>query len=90
MLFLGAPRLHNGLGPDEYPAILQYGERVQSRSEVAASRSGPNVSVNITNNSQAQVEAVPADVQFDGQRLLVGMILKDRRNNGPMSRGKRN
>jgi hypothetical protein len=27
-LFMGAPRLHSGLAPDEFPAILQHGERV--------------------------------------------------------------
>ena len=30
-MFLGAPRLHQGLRGDEYPAILQYGERVIPR-----------------------------------------------------------
>lgn len=28
LLFAGAPRLHDGLAPDEFPAILQAGERV--------------------------------------------------------------
>lgn len=41
-VFAGAPRFHNGgmvgLKPGEVPAILQEGERVQSRSEVAASK----------------------------------------------------
>jgi len=39
-IFAGAPRLHSGgsigLKPDEVPAILQTGERVLSRQEVAA------------------------------------------------------
>ncbi|HEY5411096.1 MAG TPA: phage tail length tape measure family protein, partial [Caulobacteraceae bacterium] len=30
-LFVGAPRLHSGLAPDEYPAILQTGEEVVRR-----------------------------------------------------------
>jgi hypothetical protein len=29
--FAGAPRLHNGLRPDEFPAILQRGETVLPR-----------------------------------------------------------
>lgn len=33
----GAPRLHNGLAPDEYPAILQRGERVVSKRDAARS-----------------------------------------------------
>lgn len=90
-VFAFAPRLHTGLEPDEFPAILQRGERVQSVAEVRASRmvAAPNISVNISNNSTAQVEATTRDVQFDGRRVLVGMILKDRRNNGPMSRASR-
>lgn len=37
-MFANAPRYHRGgfIGPDEIPAILQTGERVQSRAEVAA------------------------------------------------------
>lgn len=31
--FIGAPRLHKGLGSDEYPAILQRGERVVSKGQ---------------------------------------------------------
>ena len=33
-IFAGAPRLHNGLNPGEFPAILQQGEKVISRSAV--------------------------------------------------------
>ena len=58
--------------------------------EASVTTAVPSVSVNIQNHSQTQVETTPADVKYDGQRLLVGMILKDRRNNGPMSRGRRN
>jgi hypothetical protein len=44
MAFAGAPRLHAGgmvgLRPDEVPAILQRGERVLSRREVAETQRG--------------------------------------------------
>lgn len=45
LLFAGAPRFHNGTGvlglkAGEIPAILQEGERVQSRQEVSAMRQG--------------------------------------------------
>jgi hypothetical protein len=47
LAFAGAPRMHGGgwaggwpgLAPDEVPAILQRGERVLSRGEVAAGKS---------------------------------------------------
>ena len=39
-----APRLHNGLAPDEFPAVLQRGERV-----VPKGRAGqmPSVTINV-------------------------------------------
>ena len=43
MAFAGAPRLHSGGGwfrSDEYPAILQRGERVLNRDETAAYHAG--------------------------------------------------
>lgn len=39
-LFANAPRFHSGLAPDEFPAILQSGERVSSRAQVAAEKQG--------------------------------------------------
>jgi len=56
LAFAGAPRMHSGgwagLRPDEVPAILQRGERVLSRAEVAAGMgrngtSGAGVSISI-------------------------------------------
>jgi hypothetical protein len=37
-IFANAPRLHSGLRPDEFPAILQSGEEVRSRAQVAADK----------------------------------------------------
>lgn len=41
------PRFHGGMSSDEFPAILQKGERVVSRTEAAMSQREPSVSVNI-------------------------------------------
>ena len=49
----------------------------------------PQPVFNITNQSSAQVEAQQTGVQFDGRRMIVGMVLKDKRNNGPISRANR-
>ena len=38
--FAGAPRLHSGFAPDEFPAILQQGERVLSRKQNASYEGG--------------------------------------------------
>lgn len=46
-MFINAPRFHNGLKPDEFPAVLQKGEQVIPRNEVGkASAPVINVSVN--------------------------------------------
>jgi len=44
-MLASAPRLHNGLAPDEYPAILQRGERVLSRRD--AGRPSANITINV-------------------------------------------
>jgi len=80
--FAGAPRMHDGgfvgLRPDEVPAILQKGERVQSRAEVAAGGGqGGAVTVNIYardaesfRGSQTQIAADIAQAVSFGQRGL--------------------
>ncbi len=46
-IFLSAPRLHGGLRPGEFPAILEEGEGVSSRRQVAQQRMGGSAPVNI-------------------------------------------
>ena len=87
-VFAGAPRLHNGLRWDEYPAILQKNETVLPAG-VSPVTVLPQPVFNIQNQSSAQVEAQQTEVQFDGRRMIVGVVLKDKRNNGPMSRANR-
>ena len=48
-LFAGAPRLHKGLAPDEYPAILQRGETVTPKGGSVAP------TINIINNAGAEI-----------------------------------
>ena len=55
MAFEGAPRLHSGGGwfaQDEYPAILQRGERVLNRDETAAYHAGMAAGGNRGNSSR--------------------------------------
>ena len=55
LLFAGAPRFHNGLAPDEFPAILQRGETVIPKNGRGA---GMNVIMNInTPNAQSFAES---------------------------------
>ena len=65
-LFAGAPRFHDGLAPDEFPAILQRGETVLPKNS-NQSGSAVNVVMNITTPdangfraSQAQIAAEAA------------------------------
>jgi len=54
-LFAGAPRFHNGLMPDEFPAILQKGETVLPKN---SKMGGMNVTFNIsTPNAQSFMES---------------------------------
>lgn len=53
--FIGAPRLHSGLMPDEFPAILQRGETVLPKNTRAG---GMNVTFNIsTPNAQSFMDS---------------------------------
>ena len=88
LAFAGAPRMHSGgwagLRPDEVPAILQRGERVLSRRELAAqggvqtgNGGGPNVAITINardaqsfRQSRAQVAADIARAVSFGRRAL--------------------
>jgi hypothetical protein len=53
-MFDRAPRLHSGLAPDEYPAVLQRGEGVFTRGQMAA-MGGGGLNVEIHNYTPAQV-----------------------------------
>lgn len=55
-IFAKAPRYHDGLQPGEFPAILQEGERVLSRAQVAR-ESGTLKRGNWTNNITVNVSA---------------------------------
>jgi lambda family phage tail tape measure protein len=53
--FAGAPRFHNGLMPDEFPAILQKGETVLPKN---TKMGGNNITFNITTpNAQSFMES---------------------------------
>jgi lambda family phage tail tape measure protein len=83
-LFLGAARYHSGglagayaggaLKPDEMPAILQRGEMVLSRQQVAkgmnASRSPVNVVMNITTPDVGGFRASQGQLAADAARTL--------------------
>jgi len=74
MAFAGAPRMHSGgrvgLKPGEIPAILQRGERVLSRREVAAGVAAPNVTINIQTRDAESFRQSRAQVAADIARAV--------------------
>lgn len=92
--WVGAPRFHNGawIGQDERPAILQTGERVLSRSEVAsmggpsgvdsAARGAVSITVNTLDGSTARDYFTRA-----GGRALVNAVRTGRGSIGAFGRG---
>jgi hypothetical protein len=86
LAFAGAPRMHSGgwagLRPDEVPTILQRGERVLSRAEVA-SRVGGKTPVAVHLNVDArgaqmgvaeQIAAVMRSAQPEFERIAVAAV----------------
>jgi hypothetical protein len=51
-----------------------------------SSSGGPNVQVNVTNESGSPVAASQSTARFDGEKMVIDILLKDKRKNGPVSR----
>lgn len=86
-VFAGAPRMHAGgwagLRPDEVPTILQRGERVWSRSDVARGMGGSSIPVAVNLNVDArgaqmgvaeQLAAVLRNAQPELERMAVAAV----------------
>lgn len=87
------PRFHiGGLNSDEVPAILQKGEYVVSRKGVAAldkinngdGGGGIKFTMNVDNQTGTPINAKNTGVQFDGERYVVGVVLKNIDQGGPI------
>lgn len=77
-LFNNAPRFHNGLSPDEFPAILQKGEAVFTKGQMAnmSSDGAPTLVVNVENKTDKPVKATQSQPQFDGKRWIRTVMLE--------------
>jgi hypothetical protein len=97
--FDDAPRYHSGLRPDEVPAILQQGEWVLSRDDVAAIRKGGNTGGGVTVNHTVvdnagtkvkhetrQNEDGSIDIMTIIDERAKGAVRKDAQRNGSLSR----
>lgn len=86
-MFAGAPRLHNGLASDEFPAILQKGEIVipKNLARQPASNSGNVYFGDVTVNAGGAVVASTAQGKALGEFLNKAMaqfVVKERRPGG--------
>ena len=82
--FAGAPRLHDGFMPGEYPAVLERGETVIPKGGFGGVTQQPNVIINIDNKSSQEVQANQSDVVFDGESYVVGIVVEDFHKGGPI------
>lgn len=87
-LFANAPRLHQGLRNNEFPAILERGEEVIPKNG-ARDNASRTPTVQIYNNTSKQFADEQVHVDYDPRRQVVGIILEDKRNNGPIRRNTR-
>lgn len=69
--FSTMPRLHGGLGPNEYPAVLEKGETVTPKG------GGPTVVINMNNETgQAQEAQQQGQPRWDGSKFVIDVILQ--------------
>jgi hypothetical protein len=74
--FERAPRLHSGLMPDEFPAVLQRGEGVFTPGQMRAMGGGAPIVKFEVNNQAAPVTARQQGApRFDGKQWVVGVVL---------------
>lgn len=90
-IFAGAPRLHGGgVAGDEMPAILQKGEGVFTRGQMAALGGGAGASemrIEIVNPPGRPAEVASVQPRFDPEGMVISIFLKDINQGGPMSSG---
>ena len=86
---VSAPRLHSGIAADEYPAILQRGEKVISKGKAGESGNngggGGKTSVTINNYTGQQVQTKESKGP-SGMREIEVMIGQALVKDGPASR----
>ena len=75
-MFIGAPRFHKGLMPDEFPAILQRGEMVIPKNGFSNSPSAKqDVTVNIRNESGEQLKVSKATTSGDMSQMVIDIVV---------------
>ncbi len=71
------------LFPGEFPAILEQGETVLPKGAGGVA-TAPMVTINIKNETGQQVDAKQENVSFDGDQLIVDVIIKNYQQGGEL------
>lgn len=74
-IFLNAPRLHNGLKRDEFPAILQKGEEVIPKNEVNRRAEGFRQEINII-GAPAETTVSKKQVAPNFEKIIIDVTTK--------------
>jgi len=74
--FIGAPRLHNGLAGDEFPAILQKGETV-----IPKGGTSQKIKIELINQSNQKMQTTKSSTRFNGQEQVVSLWIDALRDN---------
>lgn len=92
-IFAFAERYHTGgmvgLKPNEVPIIAEKGETVLTPEQMKAmgssgSKQAPETTVNIINQSGTQMDATSSQPRFDGEKMIIDVILKNMSKPGPL------
>lgn len=86
--FAGAPRLHNGLVPGEFAAILKDDEGVFTPEQMKAlggKSQSVNIQMNVENNTGTPVTATTTQ-KWDGEKYIIGVVLDAINRNGNFQR----
>ncbi len=74
--FIGAPRLHSGLADDEFATILQRGEVVLNKNNVAELKSGSGSGGGTVIVNVSAVDAVGVAKFFKNNRKLIARAVR--------------
>jgi Arc/MetJ-type ribon-helix-helix transcriptional regulator len=90
-MFAGAPRFHSGRSPREIPAIIRDDESVLTPGQMRqlAPRGAGNVTVNVINQSGQPMDAQASMPRFDGEQMIVDVVLKRMSRDAGMRDGMR-
>jgi len=77
------PRLHGGLGADEFPAIIQRGEEIIPKSRTGGR--GGDLIIRFENRGTPQ-DLISSNQQYEAGERIINIVIDDAQHNGPVRR----